>query len=144
MTNDERGIIVNLLVPNALYSGCWYDMSIIWKDKRPYPTEEAIQARYSLWYKVKVREKRIKDAYENYNNTINKGFLHNDGIRYYCTEKAINSILMYTSFTSTKTPRIISFQDIPHWIENTQLLLLFFAMRKYREEIHQVLCDELT
>lgn len=89
MTKDEKGIIVNRLVPVPEYSGCWYDDSIVWEDERPFPTTEEIDQEYIKYTNEKDIIANNATALKDYLASTGAGYLHTDGNTYRCDKDGI-------------------------------------------------------
>jgi len=63
------------------------------------PTFEEVAAYYARYVIIRDEEHRVEKLHENYSKTLEKGYLHTDGITYYSTEKAaIDMALAYSLY----------------------------------------------
>jgi hypothetical protein len=94
MTNDEKGYMIMRLMPDAKFTGCWYDWSVKWLDERPMPTQEEINQEYINWQAEEAKKACIEAATASYEAIIAAGYTHTDGHTYYCNEKGVMDFCM--------------------------------------------------
>jgi len=93
MDKDERGFIIGQLVPDAQYTGCWYDDSVVWLDERPIPSEAEINQQWIENTEASDKYENNKAATEDYYAALATGYEHTDGNLYYCDERATNDMV---------------------------------------------------
>jgi len=93
MTKDERGFIIGQLIPDAQYSGCWYDDSVVWTDERPIPSQEEINQKYIEITTAADTTSNNSLAGADYCAALVAGYEHTDGNIYYCDERATTDMV---------------------------------------------------
>lgn len=146
MTNDEKGYIVGLLLPGAKYSGCWYDDSIVWEDDRPFPAPREINQRYMEWVMAEAILENNRIAWERHHTALDNGFLHTDGVKYYCTERATDDmvkVLVLFSLDPTEPVYVLTYDNTPTSMSLDDFKILAVAVGRYQYRLRQTLWFEL-
>ena len=117
MTSDERGWCICRLVPNAKYEGSWTNDTAVWKDERPIPPEEEIQAYYEMWQAEESKKRAIADAHTTYYAALEEGYTDENGITWYRNERAVMDLTMMVVLNTLDTEEPLSILSMSHGIQ---------------------------
>jgi len=117
MTYDEIGIVVSRLVPGMKYEGCFTDNTQVWKDERPFPSQEVIEAEYLVWLAEKAKKANIKAAEATYNTAMEAGYTDDNGITWYCNERAIMDLAMMVILNTLDETEPVYVLSLSHGVQ---------------------------
>lgn len=87
-------LLLNRLLPNAKYQGVWGSRTFEWLDSRPKPTQEEFDKEYKIVMILKGIEDNNKQAKDELDKELAKGYLHTDGNTYICDRAGVIDIAL--------------------------------------------------
>ncbi len=144
ITNDQIGIIVRRLVPYPKYRGCWYDMSIIWLDERPYPTDEEIAAEFIVFMAEVAKANHNRKTWEIYHEAMNSGYVCEDGKKYMCDKDSFNEYSQDLFIMSKKEKiKVWDYDENVIELDNTKLKKMTGEIGRYQYSLRKILWQDL-
>lgn len=136
ISDKEWFVICETLVPNPEFSGTYKNQSFQWTDSRPYPSQAEINQAIIDLTTEEDKQAAVAAAKSDYNTALAGGYLHTDGITYYCNERAVMDLCMVSVLNTLSPDEPVYVMSMSHGVvemtlEDFQALSVIIGRHTY-------------
>lgn len=121
ISDKEWFVICETLVPGPQFKGNYKDDTFNWTDTRPYPSQAEIDGAIATLEATETSNAAIAAAKSDYDTALAGGYLHTDGVTYYCNERSLIDLCMTVVLNTVNPEEPIYVMSMSHGIVSMSL-----------------------